>query len=170
METIRNIKVTAHYEVDTKPSKFDALFAEYQLAKAIADATESTKQPLIDAMGEKKWELIHQQLDVIVQRLDVIAQCQGQFAQVVARSDYEDRGYSVTIRRSNRHNSTTIYIDGYQQPQPWWFEEKGIVTLWNQLGLYEQLEEKCEILLIQMINAENSKTERINNNYNNMIK
>ena len=40
-----NIKVTVEYEVP-KTNKFDALMAEYEIAKKIADETESYYKPL----------------------------------------------------------------------------------------------------------------------------
>lgn len=168
METIRNIKVSAKYEVDETPSKFDALLAQYEVAKAIADETKRTKQPLIDAMGEKKLELIYKQLDVIVQRLNVISKCKDA---VVSTSAYKwaDKKLEVKITTCWTWKKPTIYLCGYETPRKEWFEERGIVTLWNRLNLYKELEENCEVMLENMITEQNSKTEYINKNYGNMI-
>lgn len=169
MEPIRNIKVSAHYDVDTAPSKFDALFAQYEVAKAIADETENTKQPLIDAMGEKKLELIYKQLDVIVQRLNIISKCKDC---AVTTSAWVWPGASkleVKITTCHAWKKPEIYICGYTIPRRTWFEKDGIVTLWNQLGLYEKLEKQCEDKLNAMIEEQNNKTKTINENFSNMI-
>ena len=171
MKAIRNIKVTAHYEVDTAPSKFDALLAQYEAAKAIADETASTKQPLIDAMGEKKLELIKQQLNVIVDRLNAISYRREAVIAVEVSVVYKQHKYKVKIETHWIWDEPTIYLDGYTDAYKpnWWFKEDGIVTLWNYLRLYEQLEQKCENMLEDMIATQNEKAERINTNYNNMI-
>ena len=169
MNTIKNIKVSAHYEMDSSPSKFDALFAQYEAAKAIADETASTKQPLIDAMGEKKLELIYKQLDVIVQRLNIISKCKGA---VVGISAWVWPGASkleVTITTCHTWKEPQIFLCGYSTPRDSWFKKDGIVTLWNQLGLYEKLEKNCENKLNEMIIEQNNKTQYINENYGNMI-
>ena len=169
MNTIKNIKVSAHYETDITPSKFDALFEQYEIAKTIADETESVKQPLIDAMGDKKLELIYKQLDVIVQRLNVISKCIGHVRTVSVYDWSTPKKITVKITTHHNWNKPEIYLEGYSSPQSSWFKENGIVTLWNKLGLYEKLEKECVRLLKEMINSENRKTSRINTNYNNMI-
>ena len=171
MEAIRNIKVSAHYEVDTAPSKFDALLAQYEAAKAIADETANTKQPLIDAMGEKKLELIKQQLDVIVDRLNAISYRKEAVIEIGASVIYEGREYAVTIHTHWIWDKPKIYLNGYTYgyKPDWWFKEDGIVTLWNSLGLYEKLEQRCEKMLEEMIATQNKKTKCINTNYDNMI-
>lgn len=169
MNTIKKIKVSAHYETDSTPSKFDALFAQYEIAKAIADETESVKQPLIDAMGEKKLELIYKQLDVIVQRLNVISECRGSVEAIEAFDWSTGIKLAVKIRTCCNWEAPEIYLHGYSRPHYTWFEKHGIVTLWNQLGLYEKLEKECEKLLEAMIRSQNDKADRITTNYVNMI-
>lgn len=169
MNTIKNIKVSAHYEVDTEPSKFDALVAQYEAAKAIADETKNIKQPLIDAMGEKKLELIYKQLDVIVQRLNVISRYKGAVVGVNAWVWPGASKLEVRITTCYSWKKPEIYLCGYTTPRDSWFAKDGIVTLWNQLGLYEKLEKNCEDKLEAMINEQNNKTAYINENYCNMI-
>lgn len=165
---IRNIKVSAHYETDSTPSKFDALFAQYEAAKAIAEETENTKQPLIDAMGEEKLKLIYKQLDVIVQRLNMISKCKDAVVDVYVEVWFNST-FTVKITTCHTWKEPNIYLNGDIRPQTYWFKEDGIVTLWNQLGLYGQLEKRCEHKLEIMIEEQNRKTSRINTNYNNMI-
>lgn len=69
---IRNIKVTATYE-EGEPSKFDALWKEYEIAKKIADTTKEVVCPLIEAAGEKKLEMIYEQLEPITKYVIALA-------------------------------------------------------------------------------------------------
>lgn len=172
---MRNIQVFAQYETDTAPSKFDALLKQYKLAKEIADETESVKQPLIDAMGEAKLALIKKQLGIIADRLMVISElCGGvQLVEAIGYTDvYCNCKRCVLVRNSNTWNHAEIYLDGYtfDHPSKYWFDEDGIVTLWNKLKLYEKLEVSCEEKLAKMIKSQEEKTRNIEQNYENMIR
>lgn len=59
-----SIKVTVEYEVP-KTSKFDALMAEYAVAKQIADETELYYKPLAVAAEDAKFDAILHQLETI---------------------------------------------------------------------------------------------------------
>ena len=170
MDTIKNIKVTAEYEVDTTPSKFDALLAQYEIAKTIADETEDSKQPLINAMGKKKLELIYEQLNTIVQRVNIISKHKDEVVAVKAWdwSKTPDRK-DVMIKTCWSWEKPEIYLCGNTTPKDSWFKVDGIVTLWNDLGLYKKLEQECEKMLEKMIQNQNNKTNRINTNYDNMM-
>lgn len=170
MNTIKNIKVSAHYEIDSTSSKFDALLEQYKIAKTIADGIKNEKQPLIDAMGEKKLELIYKQLDVLVQRLNIISKCKDSVVSVSAWNwDFTSQKITIQITTHYNWNEPEIYLCGNRKPQESWFKKDGIVTLWNKLKLYEQLEKKCNDKLVDMINQQNEKAQYINTNYNNMI-
>lgn len=170
MNTIKNIKVTAEYEVDTTPSKFDALLAQYEIAKTIADKTEDSKQPLINAMGKKKLELIYEQLNTIVQRVNIISKHKDGVVAVNAwdwsRTPHKQE---IVIRSHWNWEKPEIFLCGYRTPQDSWFKVDGIVTLWNELGLYRKLEQECEKRLETMIQSLNDKTNRINANYDHMM-
>ena len=71
-----NIKVTVEYEVP-KTNKFDALLAEYVLAKQIADETESYYKPLADAAEEAKFDAIMVQLESIKYYAKQISRLKG---------------------------------------------------------------------------------------------
>ena len=170
MDTIKNIKVSAYYETDTTPSKFDALLKQYELAKTIADGIENEKQPLIDAMGKKKLELIYKQLDVLVKRLNILSKCKNSVVSISAWN-WEHTPEKITIQITTHYNwnEPEIYLCGNRKPRESWFKKDGIVTLWNELKLYEQLEEKCNDKLEEMIKQQNEREQYINTNYNNMI-
>lgn len=59
-----NIKVTVEYDEPTT-SKFDALLAEYAVAKQIADETVSYYSPLADVAEYAKFDAIMEQLETI---------------------------------------------------------------------------------------------------------
>ncbi len=59
-----NIKVNVEYEVP-KTNKFDALLAEYAVAKKIADETEAYYKPLAEVAEEAKFDAILHQLETI---------------------------------------------------------------------------------------------------------
>lgn len=166
---ITNIKVTASYEYDNSHSKFDALLTQYNIAKKIADETKAIKQPLINAMGEKKLELIMEQLETIKKYASTLSMLQND-ACVAVRAIGKGGAHCVKITHSNKWGDKfTIYLDGYENPIPSWFEEHGIVTRWNELNLYESLKQDCERQLERLIQRANSSTDKINNLYNTMI-
>ena len=166
---MNEIKVTAEYS-NNSTSKLDALRAEYKAAKALADATVSEKQPLIDAMGEAKLELIKKQLNYIAQKMLMSMEIfdsssYSQFAEIWVSgtkydaSVYVEKNHPACIELNNR---SINYPDGY------WFSEHGIVTMWNELKLYDRLLEKCEEYLEYKISEQNKRIEKINNTFSNM--
>ena len=182
---IGNIKVTATYEVDNSFSKFDALLEQYNAAKAIADKTKSAKQPLINAMGKKKLELIKIQLLNIVDQVWQLAKIVDGLCTVKACVNYCNKEreicYSDFANRANyyqveisvgRDGSYRIKLNGRnidnEKPDNW-FKEDGIVTLWNELELYPLLQKECEDKIKYQIDLMNKRTREINSTYENMI-
>ena len=165
---MNEIRVTAEYI--SKPSnKFDALVAEFEAAKALAEATEAEKQPLIEAMGEAKLELIKKQLHDIVQKMFVIVHITGRDCEIKVEKMVDWRNYKASV--SVNHGYTIkIYLGGYDidTPREWWFSEDGIVTKWNELKLYDMLLERCEKIMTNLIDEQNKKIKKINNTFNNM--
>jgi hypothetical protein len=165
---MNNIKVTAEYI--SKPSnKFDALVAEFEAAKALAEATEAEKQPLIDAMGEAKLELIKKQLYEIVSKLFVIVRITGRDCEIKAEKMVNYYNYKASVPVNHRY-TIRIYLGGYDinSSREWWFSEDGIVTKWNELKLYDMILKECEKRMTSLIDEQNKKIERINNTFNNM--
>lgn len=70
------IKVTVEYEVP-KTTKFDALLAEYAIAKQIADETESYYKPLAEVAEKAKFDAILHQLETIQDYAKKISQLNG---------------------------------------------------------------------------------------------
>ena len=61
---MKNIKVTVEYDIP-KTNKFDALLAEYMIAKKIADEAEDYYKPLAELAEEAKFDAIMHQLEII---------------------------------------------------------------------------------------------------------
>jgi hypothetical protein len=168
---MNEIRVTAEYI--SKPSnKFDALLAEFKAAKALAEATEAEKQPLIDAMGEAKLELIKKQLHEIAKKLFVIVHITGRGCEVKVEKMVNRYNYKVSVSVDQNY-TIRIYLGGYDIDTSrkwcqWWFSEDGIVTKWNELKLYDMILKECEQRMTSLIDEQNKKIERINNTFNNM--
>jgi hypothetical protein len=168
---MNEIRVTAEYI--SKPSnKFDALLAEFKAAKALAEATEAEKQPLIDAMGEAKLELIKKQLHEIAKKLFVIVHITGRGCEVKVEKMVNRYNYKASVSVDQNY-TIRIYLGGYDIDTSrkwcqWWFSEDGIVTKWNELKLYDMILKECEQRMTSLIDEQNKKIERINNTFNNM--
>lgn len=165
---MNEIRVTAEY-INKPSTKFDALLAEFKAAKALAEATEAEKQPLIDAMGEAKLELIKKQLHEIVEKLFVIVHITGRDCEIKVEKMVNWYNYKASVSVNHRY-TIKIYLGGYDinTSREWWFSEDGIVTKWNELKLYDMLLKECEKIMTNLINEQNKKIERINNTFNNM--
>lgn len=175
---IKNIKVTASYE-EAVSSKFDALCREYEAAKKIADETQRTIAPLIEASGKAKLELICRQLETIVENLKYIAGLADREDRKCAHSEtivYHDRlcekrhSINVSVRWTPGGWMETIYLDGWliEDERDQWFEEDGIVTNWNKSHAYERLQEDCERQLKKRIEHLQNNTEKLNRTFENM--
>lgn len=165
---MNEIRVTAEY-INKPSNKFDALLAEFKAAKALAEATEAEKQPLIDAMGKAKLELIKKQLHEIVEKLFVIVHITGRDCEFKVEKMVNWYSYKVSVSVDHRY-TIKIYLGGYDidTHREWWFSEDGIVTRWNELKLYDMLLKECEKRMTSLIYEQNKKIERINNTFNNM--
>ena len=165
---MNEIRVTAEY-INKPSNKFDALLAEFKAAKALAEATEAEKQPLIDAMGEVKLELIKEQLHDIVKKMFVIVRITGRSCEIKVEKMVDWYSYKVSILVDHAYTIRT-YLNGndINTARNGWFGEDGIVTKWNELKLYDMILKECEQRMTNLINEQNKKIERINNTFNNM--
>lgn len=168
---MNEIRVTAEY-INKPSTKFDALLAEFKAAKALAEATEAEKQPLIDAMGEAKLELIKKQLHEIAKKLFVIVQITGRGCKVEVEKMVNWYNYKASVSVDQNY-TIRIYLGGYDidTSRRWcqgWFSEDGIVTKWNELKLYDMILKECEQRMTSLVDEQNKKIERINNTFNNM--
>ena len=173
---IKNIKVTATYEED-ELSKFDALWKEYEIARQIADVTKETLCPLIEAAGEKKLEMIYEQLEPITKYVISLANthkmCKDESVTVCAYADRqctERHSVTVSAKLNDRIGEwdVKIYLDGDSKRHNEWFGENGIVTKWNQYGLYEKLKTECESRLQKAIDQIKKVTNSVRATFQNM--
>jgi hypothetical protein len=110
-----NIKVTVEYEVP-KTNKFDALLAEYALAKKIADETESYYKPLADAAEEAKFDAIMGQLESIKYYAKQISQLKGDEYSVWIKASIpaSERGDNYPMYNSG--DFTVVYSPKESEP------------------------------------------------------
>lgn len=152
-----NIKVTVTYD---KPStsKFDALLAEYALAKQIADETESYYKPLADIAEYAKLDAIIDQLQPIMDYAKAIFEIQGCrysvwitahiSASEMGRDSYRG-GESFNVIYDHKTRKIEIRWKGdafskeYMQKYPGCYCSDGqnILGNWDQWNMYKRLEE-----------------------------
>ena len=171
---IKNIKVTATYEENDALKKLDALMEQYNMAKRVAETQKEELAPLILAMGDKKFELIKEQIQVIKKYAEQIVK--------ITKHDFTLRAEGKTYN----YNTANLYcyfnggmdsifdftLNGYtytadMKPDNW-YSEKGIITCWNEEKIYEQLINSCEKILENEIRRVTLKTNGLRKNYENM--
>lgn len=168
---MNNIKVTATYETPNT-EKFDALMKEYLAAKSAADEAESYYEPLSNAAGAEKLAKIYEQLQTIVSYLKQLSEIRG--GETVSTSARWNNAYgihmhSVDVSYCGIDNTYLIYLDGrLRDSADRWFRLDGIVTNWNEYGLYRALEKDCLRQLQQEIDKKNARTEEVTQRYKNM--
>ncbi len=171
---MERIVVKAERIGDNGISKFDALVGEYEAAKRLADETVETKQPLIDAMGEKKLQMIDEQLDTIADCLRKICEIKGDcdVCKAEAYTYLTPEGYgkvSVYVRRY-RDGNVEKRLNGWdiKNRQQHWFTANGIVTKWNEYRLYEKLLTDCQNQLRLAIDEQKGRINQVNTILENM--
>lgn len=151
-----NIKVTVAYD---KPStsKFDALLAEYALAKQIADETESYYRPLADAAEYAKFDAIIEQLQPIMDYARAISEMQDYKCSVWITahiSKAELGGYAMSSESFNiiyNHNTHNIEVrwsgDTFSKdlmkkyPGCYCDDGRNILGNWDKWCVYKRLED-----------------------------
>ena len=153
---MNNIKVTVTYEKPTT-SKFDALMAEYEAAKKMADETVTYYKPLADAAEEAKMVAILEQLETI-----------KEYARKLhALNDRQTARINIYVdakTRSSYHSSGAyfeVYCDSLGVCSVTWdhtlftlenlatrrsdFTSVGwnILGMWDEWHIYEKLEEEA---------------------------
>ena len=166
---MKNIKVTVEYEVP-KTSKFDALLAEYAIAKKVADETESYYKPLADLAEEAKFDAIMQQIEPIKYYAKQISLLRGDGKPVVISGRY----YGVISR-----DFSVSYFPGQSQPfDVRWHGnifskdrlqanrlifcsgEANILGNWDNWLMYRKLEECAIGQLAKLINAQKERGQK----------
>lgn len=160
-----NIKVTAMYDEPTFGS-IDSLMKRASALKALHEDAEDNYRPLINAVGEKKYELVKQKLYALAEKLAEFNEKFGKdegIRAIVRVREYTDT--SVWIYR-NCNNDYRIEIGGrdIELFNKQWIEKDGIITRWGELKVYERLEEALERRIREQISTYTNNIQKIKDN------
>lgn len=171
-----NIKVTVEYEVP-KTNKFDALLAEYAVAKKLADETVSHYKPLADLAEVAKMDAILKQLEPIKYYAKQIALLKEDRNPVVIDccfyGEYVNRQFSVSyfpntssfdirwfgniFSKDRLVANRLIFCQG----------DNNILGNWDKWRVYNQLEKCAEKKLETLISKQKTRMQeqidRLNN-------
>lgn len=172
-----NIKVTVAYETPTT-SKFDALMAEYEAAKKMADETVAYYKPLADASEDAKFDAIMEQLETIKGYAKRISDITGNSVYIRAgvhaymRGDTCSSDYFEVVYRPNQTQdkfdiafSHAPFVKG-----KFCSGRYNVVGKWEEWKIYEQLEKDACDKLQSAIAAQKEKAQHQINRLNNIIK
>lgn len=171
-----NIKVTVAYEKPTT-SKFDALMAEYEAAKKMADETVAYYKPLADAAEEAKFDAIMEQLEPIKEYAVRISEITNRTVAITANisasicgsanSDGEE--FSVMYRPKDKLLLIRSAWQEFSRKQIKYYTEgsHNFIGNWDEWKVYEKLEAKAIRLLREEIAKQKSRvTEQIDRLHN----
>lgn len=171
---MERIIVKAERIGDSGISKFDALIKEYEAAKRLADETVETKQPIVDAIGEKKLQMIDEQLDTIASCLQKICEIRGRCGVCTAEAYayLTPEGYGKVSARVRYYVGGDVEkrLDGWDidNRRQQWFDINGVVTKWNEYHLYEKLLTDCQSQLRSAIDEQKRRMNKVNTILENM--
>ena len=172
------IKVTVEYEVP-KTNKFDALLAEYKVAKQIADEAESYYKPLAEVAEEAKFDAILHQLETIKGYAQKLSQLNGDNCSVWIKAfiPYSER--NDTNYMSGSGDFTVTYFPKEQNHfEIRWggviFDKErfnngrcnfcsgshNVVGNWDKWMVYQRLEEDALSKLADLIQKQNTRKQK----------
>ena len=175
---MKNIKVTVEYEVP-KTNKFDALMAEYAVAKKVADETVAYYKPLADIAEEAKFDAIMEQLETIKQYAKQISDISNTAVWIRASLSAELRNSPYRNIDLYRHfevvyrpqSGFEIIWDGdkftkerlRKYREAMCYKERNIIGKWDEWGVYRMLEDSACKQLKDIIQRQvNKGQEQIN--------
>ena len=183
---MKNIKVTVEYEVP-KTSKFDALLAEYAVAKKIADETEAYYKPLAEVAEEAKFDAIMHQLETIKYYAQQISQLYDDRRNIwieatIPYHERNDHDYmcgsgdftveyfpkekdcfrirwgGVIFDKERFNNGRVNFCSG----------SKNVVGNWDKWKVYQRLEENAIKQLNELIKKQEEKKQKQIDRFNNI--
>lgn len=179
---MNEIKVTVSYEQPTT-SKFDALMAEYNAAKKVADETVAYYKPLADAAEEAKMMAILEQLETIKEYADTLGAILSSDVQIYVTilSVERGNGYSgclyFKIYRSRRGNyditwdGASFNIENLKaNPRDFTAPGYNILGKWDEWKMYERLEKNAIEQLQRQIDRQKTRGQQQINRLNNIQK
>lgn len=180
---MKNIKVTVEYEVP-KTSKFDALMAEYEAAKKLADETVSYYKPLADAAEEAKMLAILEQIKTIQQYAQTLSTLEKSGIAVIrCRIDSCQRGpycvhdayFEVRFDPNGEHSvfwdGNVFNIAGFRRCKGNFVDGSyNILGNWDRWQVYRQLEENACKQIKAKIDQQKTRANNEKNRLNNITK
>lgn len=168
------IKVTAEYETP-KTDKFYALLSEYGKVKKLSDETVSYYKPLADAAGEKKIELILDQLNTIIDYAEQIHNIDQNFNYFYTGFNW---GYGFRkFEFKYINNEWVITLDDHPFTKDKYLENRKsssffeyLIAEWDRLRIYEQLEARCTDELNYLIKKQKERAEKQENRLKELTK
>lgn len=189
---MNEIKVTVAYNKPTT-SRIDTLFAEYEAAHSLAEATKAELTPIINAVGEAKHRAILDQLEPIKEAVKKLHELRKQtygegsvsstYINTYYTLDNDDRGFvikysewlggGITIVFSNTNLSSMNGFDfekiNRRYEHMYFSAEYGIITNWNKLNIIEGLQKALERQIKDLIDVANRKRDTLQANFNAMM-
>ena len=175
---MNEIKVSVSYEKPTT-SKFDALMAEYEVAKKVAEETVSYYKPLADAAENAKFDAIMEQLETIKEYAVRISQITGKAVWITAYissslTNYVSEKFSVIYRPNQTVNKWEIRSEHreFNKNHIAYYTEYGhnFIGEWDKWKVYQKLEENACNQLEQAIKKQKDKAQHQINRLNNITK
>ena len=175
---MNEIKVSVSYEKPTT-NKFDALMAEYEVAKKMAEETVSYYKPLADAAENAKFDAIMEQLATIKEYAVKISQITEKAVWITAYissslTDYVSEKFLVIYRPNQTVNKWEIRSEyrEFNKNQISYYTEHGhnFIGEWDKWRVYQKLEENACYQLEQAIKKQKAKAQHQINRLNNITK
>lgn len=189
---MNEIKVTVTYD---KPltSRIDNLFAEYEAAHNLTEATKAELTPIIDAVGEAKHRAILEQLEPIKEAVKKLHLLRKQVYSSVTKTHVcvtytlngkDKRDFVVRCSDWNFNGECDVYFsvtnldsmigfnfEKIDRQYEWnYFGAKdGVITNWNKLNIIEGLQKSLERQIKDLIRVANDKRNTIQENLNALL-
>lgn len=167
-----NIKVTVAYEKPTT-SKFDALMAEYEAAKKMADETVAYYKPLADAAEEAKFNAVLEQLETIKGYAKRISEITGKNVEInvwIASCRLDVDYYLQNGHCNVAYGGCMFTMESADRNRRLFFEGSNLIGRWDELKAYQELEEEAFRLMRKAIDKQKSRAEYQTNRLNNITK
>lgn len=162
---MNEIKVTVTYNKPTT-SKFDALMAEYEAAKKMADETVAYYKPLADAAEDAKFDAIMEQLETIVDYAKCICEIIPNKRAVWIKTSNFTVCYRIDYKTEiTWHNLEFTKEKMHRNPHRFCESIYNIIGNWDEWHMYEMLEQDACRQLTEAI----AEQKRIGNHEKNRL-
>jgi hypothetical protein len=171
---MNNIKVTVSYDKPTT-TKFDALMAEYEVAKKMADETVSYYKPLADAAEDAKFDAIMEQLETIADYAKRICEIDINHKAVWIKAYVFSTTFSVCYRKDYhleiKWDGANFTKENLHQ-HPHWFcnGDYNIMGNWDKWEVYQKLEDNACYQLKSAITKQTIRCQKQIDRLNNIQK